>query len=636
MVQQNGPTAQEIEVFVDDKLAVLAEQYKALETQVTNKFTSIDNMMAQHQAQINQLSELSTQGANEVSALYLQHSALQANHIALCDCILDAKLLQVPSMQSRRHVCEGLVNLRLMLTHKRVVQALSRFAGDNGREIVLLTMVSRAFHSMRPAIALSGVDLGRLTSGQGRGEMSECAETKDVPCCEDLDMSAWCNLGDYEPFQSVLEQWKQSVTVHVVLGSYSIEDVLGDTDAVKFKDVYSIFNQLGLTLDEFVEKFTLKRRTRNADDLQEMAGKILSHFASNHTGATDTIKCVDLYRIFEVVGYPLDKFKSIFINHVDLELPEGNRRIGNYTIRRQIGQGRNGMCMYMGEHKTDFTRVAIKWPVADAEVSAFRDIQREAPRDSFGLPHILASGTHEGQRYFVTELLGSPLTKVFDRIEKSPINERWRAICVIGRLLVRRLQSLHDSGHVHNDIAPGNILLGPASSSGRQCGLYIIDFEHTSRYPGGGELHPQYGSAEWSSIRSAEGGERLPEDDLEALGWVLLNGLIGSLPWFDWLAVSYSSWNDSRWCRDQVIKQVKEAKIRILEGDFKSFGWKHSTKLPKELCKFIRMCNEEVVTQGHPNYGSLIELLGGDKELSAQDAECRDLEEFSKLVTSVL
>merc|ERR1719282_1653445 len=108
--------------------------------------------------------------------------------------------------------------------------------------------------------------------------------------------------------------------------------------------------------------------------------------------------------------------------------------------------------------------------------------------------------------------------------------------------MLRRFEALHKCGYVHCDVSLGNILLG-CHNGPQEYSPHIVDFGLARPYPGGGPMSGDLGSAEWSSIRSAEGGERRPEDDLEALGWVLANGMFETLPWFLHLSQCYQQWD---------------------------------------------------------------------------------------------
>jgi len=397
-----------------------------------------------------------------------------------------------------------------------------------------------------------------------------------------------------------------------------------------------------LRLDHFVSKFTYMPTAsceNAAPDVEETAYRILQRFVSQDAGEPNQMKCRDLYRMLEITGYSLQRFKSIFRGEDEPEDTDHQSyaQIGDYRIRRQIGRGFHGVCCYLGEHLTDSTRVAVKWPAKQREVSAFEDIQQRVPSSCLGLPRLLASGAYDGQPYLVTELLGSSLMKLFQFLESEPLYRRWGFLRVVGRLVVRRLQALHSCGYVHCDVSPENILLGHTRQLGKggvpQFTLYLIDLELAQRHPCAKKLDAHFGSAEWSSIQSAEGGQRLPEDDLEALGWVLLNGLCGALPWFEWLGVAYKDW-DSKWSRDHVLRQVQRAKLHLLSEGWEAFAGKMAGKLPEEPATFIRACRH-ASTCGQPDYLSLISILGGDAGLSTQEADEEDLRQFAAILVQL-
>jgi len=208
----------------------------------------------------------------------------------------------------------------------------------------------------------------------------------------------------------------------------------------------------------------------------------------------------------------------------------------------------------------------------------------------------------------------------------------------------------------HCDISPENIVFGPppALPPGPNTPLfspYLVDFGHAQRFPSGTRLVAgDAGSIEWSSIRSARGGEPLPEDDLQALGWVLLHGSFGDLPWFKWLSRAYKDW-DSRFTRDQMVRQAQQAKIQLLKEGWASFG-SSKGKVPEDLHKFICACcpggslpelEDGVHHHGDTkvqepasktaraglDYSALVELLGGSADMSQAAAEEQDLRQLT-------
>merc|ERR1712032_1363261 len=162
-----------------------------------------------------------------------------------------------------------------------------------------------------------------------------------------------------------------------------------------------------------------------------------------------------------------------------------------------------------------------------------------------------------------------------------------------------------------------------------------IDFELAQKHPGGSKVEGSIGSAEWSSIRSADAGERYPEDDLEAVGWMLMSGLYGSLPWYEWLAAAYSDW-ESKWTRERAVRQVQRGKRKLLDEGWQAFGCKSSQRVPQELIKFIRSCASPAGPPLLPSYKKFVGFLGGNPHQSAEEAEAQDLAEFQERVVKLL
>jgi len=99
---------------------------------------------------------------------------------------------------------------------------------------------------------------------------------------------------------------------------------------------------------------------------------------------------------------------------------------------------------------------------------------------------------------------------------------------------LRRLEYLHSKGFLHRDIKPENFLFGLGE---RAHHLYLIDFGLSKRYYDGKHVQPRsrklqpVGTARYASINALSGSEQSRRDDLEALGYLLVYLLQGSLPW---------------------------------------------------------------------------------------------------------
>lgn len=312
--------------------------------------------------------------------------------------------------------------------------------------------------------------------------------------------------------------------------------------------------------------------------------------------------------------------------------------------RRELGQGLGGAVVYLAQHLSNGTKGALKWPVGQGELEALKSIQESAVENKalarLGLPRLLASGMHEGRPFIVTELLGSDLAKLFDRLQDHPLEARWRAVCVLGRMVLRRLQVLHDTGFVHCDFSPLNVLMGPAPGNEGVVLPYLIDFGLARRFPGGAPLRGDKTTLEFSSIRSAKGGIRWPEDDLEGLGWTLMCGGFGELPWFNDLdGFNKLPAPDKERVQAHLTQQVRKAKENLLDEGWRSLGeeWSKFQDIPSELHQFLAACRvkEDDASSG-PDYTKLQGLLGGNLDLNQEEAEKEDMRQYAAHVAPLL
>jgi len=451
------------------------------------------------------------------------------------------------------------------------------------------------------------------------------------------------------PSARVLDIWERNSNVKDILRWFVLEEAIGQFKSLKFREVDLLLEAMNLPKKEFVSKFT---KLRLPMDVDAVVQSILQVFKSDDMEGQEALKLRDLFCLLEMSGLSLRafglKFTDSFIDCNGPALTPFGPKIGSYRVSREIGSGFEGPCVYMAEHVTSREKVALKWPAKPDEVAALREIVRRAPAGSPGIPRLHSSGYYDGRYFLVTELLGSPLSKVIERLQKHSLQRRWDAIRIIGRLLLRRLEVLHNCGFVHCDISPENFLLGRARNEptivgggGRNGSAihkesryfvapYLVDFGWARKTPGGGKLRCDHGSVEWNSIRSASGGERCPADDLEALGWMLMYGLVGGFPWCQWLVAAYQRW-DQEIVRERVIMRVREAKMNLLNqggwGSLVGEDGKNFERTTSELQKFIRMCHD-ITPPNQPDYDELAHLLGSNKGNNRAEAEEHDLREY--------
>jgi len=488
-----------------------------------------------------------------------------------------------------------------------------------------------------------------------------------------VDMLNGITVSRNDPGQNVLAAWAQHKTANSILKQFTLYGNCGKTDIMTMEDLRQLFAAADLSPKWFVSKF---KKVEHELDIEETMVQIILRFSSETVQGKLVMNLRDVYRLLEALDLGRRRFVKIFSELDDDEFyaydqfgrlqifrdaVSGYRhnrppkvRIGNYFLEQEIGEGMQGGVVYKAENAQTTKLVALKWPVMKEELEALKSMQRRLSSKSIlPWPELLDSGTHNGKPFAVTSLLGADLTKVFGRFARHHWQRRWRAVRIFGRLLLRRLEVVHNCGYVHCDVSPLNILLGPppCNPNGQGHGPapgklqllpYLIDFGQARKHPGGGKLSGDKGSMEWSSIRSAEGGEPTPADDLEALGWTLVYGLVGDLPWFELLSDHYAKHfpptKAPMEVRLNVINQVREIKMKLLDKGWKSLGaeWWKLAILPEELLQFFDLCRSNKLPQGRAGYVVLNGMLGGKPGLDEQAAEQEDIRQYQEDVLPLL
>lgn len=145
----------------------------------------------------------------------------------------------------------------------------------------------------------------------------------------------------------------------------------------------------------------------------------------------------------------------------------------------------------------------------------------------FAQPHFL--GTFENKRYLVMDLLGPSMDKVLSQAHKHkmPIS----SVLSVGSQALSILQYMHSKRILHRDVKPSNFAVGRTDPEN----LYVIDF-------GLAKMAKDYtnylkkskyicGTLEYMSMDTQEGIPYSEKDDLESLGYMLIELGRGFLPW---------------------------------------------------------------------------------------------------------
>ena len=211
----------------------------------------------------------------------------------------------------------------------------------------------------------------------------------------------------------------------------------------------------------------------------------------------------------------------------------------------------------------------------------------------FGIPEIKTYGYNQHYNILVMELLGNSLEDYFQKMKKS---FSIKTTCMLGLQMIDRIEWVHSKNLIHRDIKPDNFVMGRGDKNHI---VYILDFGLSKKYFSVSKnKHIKFtqnkkltGTARYASINAIKGCEQSRRDDLEAIGYVLMYFLRGSLPW-------------------QGIKNLKgECRyIKIYE--------KKKNTTPEELCKnfpgefteFIKY-TRHIQFESKPDYDYLRGLL---------------------------
>ena len=240
---------------------------------------------------------------------------------------------------------------------------------------------------------------------------------------------------------------------------------------------------------------------------------------------------------------------------------QNNIAYGDYICYKdnQIGSGSFGEVLY-GIHKNKSLEVAVK--IINSETSK-ETIDREINftkklQNIIGFPVIYYTGIHDNKNIIVESLLGPSLDKLFRYCDKIfPL----KTVCLIGKEMVKRLESMHDKGLLHRDLKPNNLTWGNFNNSYNNIlnsnlqdinninnnkldinTIFLIDFGLSCSYYEHGLTTRHYkikngfnfvGTLRYASLNSHKGIRQGRRDDLESMMYILIYFLKGKLPWQD-------------------------------------------------------------------------------------------------------
>ncbi|KAI0740412.1 kinase-like protein [Earliella scabrosa] len=212
---------------------------------------------------------------------------------------------------------------------------------------------------------------------------------------------------------------------------------------------------------------------------------------------------------------------------------------GKYRLEEEIAIGGCGT-VFQGVHTVAGKEVAIKLEPAIAKSSPLKQESKiyKTLMGGPGVPWINWSGKQGDYNVMVIDLLGPSLEDLFRMCNR---HFSLKTILMLADQLITRIEYIHSRDLVHRDIKPANFVVPKREESGRaDYVVNVIDFGLAKKFrdprtgahiPYHQDDHHGVGTCLFAAINTHLGIECSRRDDLEALAYMLIYFLRGTLPW---------------------------------------------------------------------------------------------------------
>lgn len=261
-----------------------------------------------------------------------------------------------------------------------------------------------------------------------------------------------------------------------------------------------------------------------------------------------------------------------------------------YIIEKLIDEGTFGK-IFSGKHRHTNEHVIVK---IDSSILLRNEAKiYKILSNKRGVPRMRRYGTEGLYNYLVMDRLGDSLERCREKclLKKMSL----KSVICIGLQMLRRIEMLHSNNLVHRDIKPENFLMG-RDKKDRDI-LYMIDFGLSKLYKINNQIvenktdREPTGTIDYISLNVHNGMTPTRRDDLEAIGYVLVYLLCGTLPW------KRTSKEQPFICEREIYKLKSSTEL-----------WDLFRDIPGEFILFIQYCRNLQYSEA-PNYTYLGQLL---------------------------